>query len=86
MNSINQHTEVLSFLNLQVRSLLDLEEHNIDPYLNLFELGLHSLAIVQLVSRIRSEYGIQIQIKDLFVAVCLYEMASLIATRLTRPQ
>lgn len=84
MDNTKRHAEVLSFLDLKVSKLLG--EENIDPHLNLFESGLDSIAIVWLVSQVKSEYGIKILVRDLFIAVCLYEMASLIVTRLARRQ
>ena len=80
INTIDR-AEVLNFLTHQISNMLQLKEKQIDPYLNLFEVGLDSLLIIKLTSVIRSEYGVKIEIKDLFEAVCLDKMATLIAYR-----
>ncbi|TCN49635.1 phosphopantetheine-binding protein, partial [Flavobacterium circumlabens] len=46
---------------------------------NFFELGGHSLKGIQIVSRIKKEFGVKLELKELFIAPVLEDVASKIS-------
>ncbi|KAK3239817.1 hypothetical protein CYMTET_50285 [Cymbomonas tetramitiformis] len=64
-------------------SLLQVSE--VDAHANLFELGLHSLLAAQLIANLRSEYGIQLTVLDLFQHPTVAALAALLAPEQPNP-
>lgn len=63
INNLPQ-TDIQKYLSIQITNILGIKE-KIDINLNLFQIGFDSLNIMQLVSDIRTKYGVTVSIKDI---------------------
>ena len=57
------------------------EEKYIDPYLNLFELGLDSITMLQFHHAIKSEYSFKMSKMFFYEGYCLDRLAELITAQ-----
>lgn len=57
------------------------KEENIDPYMDFFQVGGHSLKVTQVISRIKKELEIELSIRDFFNNPTIHELCNVIQTR-----
>lgn len=81
MKRTEHRDQVLFFLTKTSRGIFKKEEKEIDPYINLFELGLDSISILKFHHAIESEYAIKISKTFFYEADCLDEIAELITVQ-----
>lgn len=62
-----------------VASLLDMEASELRPEDNLFEMGFHSLMIIQLNQEIGERYGVKLSVNDMFIDPTAAGLASAIS-------
>jgi acyl carrier protein len=79
MSATHDSGEVVTYLKEFLNKELGLELGDFDPEMPLFELGIHSINVIQLVRAIHDKYRVRIGIRELFQCNTVASLAAYIA-------
>lgn len=79
-----QKQDVFYFVRDSVADLLVVPSEQIGGSTDLFSLGLDSLVVIQLLSRLEEKFGLRIHLTDFFVSPCIDSLVEMIEARLQR--
>lgn len=78
-----QNKDIFAIVRDAVSEVSRIPISHIDGTTDFFELGFHSLMIVQLVARLRDRFDMDFAIRDFFITPCVNGVVDMIESKLT---